>query len=222
MKFKMKSGIITLTLLLLLSSGLFTLMLLNDDILRLYSAQTSQRLNYVKQSLALQQLSQQQKEQVCQSLDTDLNQSIFRFSFSLPNSDFAHYVWCYKKGLFKNRPTKAQYVSQFEDFIEQANIELFDAKSDRTSMQNNSHFYWFDAAELEWEVDQNMRAVVIAEGGLTIKGKGRIIGTVITGGELRLEKGIQVRYNKDVVSYWLSQFSLWQIAEKSWYDFNPL
>lgn len=219
---KMRSGIITLSLLLLLSSGLFSLMLLNDDMLRIYSAQTSQRLIYVKQSLALQQLSQQQKQQACQDLDTNLNQQVFRFTFSLPNTDFAHYIWCQKMSLFKNRPSKAQYARQFEEFIEQANIEQFNAKFNRTSTQNNSHFYWFEETEQEWELNQNVRALVIAEGDLTIKGKGRVNGTVITGGDLRLEKGVQVRYNKDVVSYWLSQLSLWQMAEKSWYDFNPL
>ena len=68
-------GVMTLTLLLLFSAALVLLMLFDDEQLRLYQGINAQRQLFVQQSLALQNISQQQKESLCTQLhlDNDLN-----------------------------------------------------------------------------------------------------------------------------------------------------
>ena len=63
-------GIMTLTLLILLSGFLLVAMLFNDDLLRLYSAIAAQRHRYMEQQLTLQQLSMNEKKTRCEQLST--------------------------------------------------------------------------------------------------------------------------------------------------------
>lgn len=46
--------------------------------------------------------------------------------------------------------------------------------------KNQDSLYWFNENQNEWEIKGNINAVIIAEGDLTITGKGKISGTVIT------------------------------------------
>lgn len=71
-------GIMTLTLLILLSGFLLIAMLFNDDLLRLYSSITAQRHRYVEQQLTLQQLSVNEKKRAVNSFPR--KKTVIRFS----------------------------------------------------------------------------------------------------------------------------------------------
>lgn len=62
-------------------------------------------------------------------------------------------------------------------------------------------------------------APYLAEGDLKLTGKGRISGAVITSGNLTLD-GVTLAYGKKTVVALVQQYSQWQLAEKSWSDFN--
>ena len=64
----MKKGIVTLTVLILLSGLLVLSLLFDEQIFAFFRAQMSQRKYYVEQSLALQKISQQQQKHICQNL----------------------------------------------------------------------------------------------------------------------------------------------------------
>lgn len=219
----MKRGIITISALLMLSFGLMLLLLLQQDMLRLHAAQAAQRLVYVKQSIALQYLSQQQKEQTCHNLSKQREDNVFKQSFTLQNNSLAHYVWCQRKRLFKNRPSQVNNAGRFAHFIDRTLVPQFQTQFNQVLRDKGwGSIYWFNEQDAVWEINNNVKGIVIATGNLHIKGKGKITGSIITEGHLQLEKGIKVAYNKEIVSYWYAELSDWQVAEKSWYDFNPL
>ena len=64
-----------------------------------------------------------------------------------------------------------------------------------------------------------MSAVLIAGGRFKTNGQGRISGAVITNGNLTLD-GVTLAYGNTVVTTLVQQYSQWQLAEKSWSDFN--
>ena len=64
-----------------------------------------------------------------------------------------------------------------------------------------------------------VQGILVAEGDLTLRGKGRVSGAVITGGNLLLE-GVSVAYGKKIIEPLVQQYSKWQLAEKSWSDFK--
>ena len=74
-------GIMTITLLILLSGFLLLTMLFNDDLLRLYSSIVAQRHLYVEQQLSLQQLSFNEKKSRCEKLSTQKNGDTFLVTF---------------------------------------------------------------------------------------------------------------------------------------------
>ena len=55
---------------------------------------------------------------------------------------------------------------------------------------------------------------------LTLTGKGRISGAVITGGSLKLEEGVTVAYGKAVVTKLVQEYSQWRLVDKSWSDLS--
>ena len=79
--------------------------------------------------------------------------------------------------------------------------------------------YWFSDSQAEVQINGTVSAVLIAEGDLKLTGKGRISGAVITNGNLTLD-GVTLAYGKPVVTTLVQQYSQWQLAEKSWSDFN--
>lgn len=219
-------GIMTLTLLILLSSMLFIVLLFDDDILRLHSALTSQRQHYIKQSLTLQELSQQGKPSVCTTVPLEISGNIYAVPFQQDGfeDDNRQYIWCERKALFKKSPTKASFVGEFDTYINRDNLNLFSNQLQPPPIPHpvdkNSHFYWFDKNQTEWQITGNIYAVVVAEGDLSISGKGKISGTVITQGQLTVEPGVTIAYRKATVQWAVQQQSQWHRAEKSWYDFR--
>ena len=78
---KAQRGMMTITLLVLLSSVLLLAMLFNDDLLRLYSSIASQRHLYVEQHLTLQHLSFTEKNARCEQLSTQESDDTFLLTF---------------------------------------------------------------------------------------------------------------------------------------------
>ncbi|UDW84042.1 DUF2572 family protein [Pasteurella canis] len=220
---KAQSGIVTLSILLLLSGILIMFLFVNEDLSRLYLIQTQQYKYYIKQSLNLQIDSSREKYNLCKNLPLNLNKNAHKLEFVSPSleDEYAQYVWCSRLSLFKAVPHSALNEQKFDYFIQRENIPIFSAHFSSNHL-NISQFYWFTAKQNEWELSGNKNAVVIAEGDLHIKGKGKITGTVITAGKLTLDPTIQVSYRKTTVEYWQTQLSHWRLVEKSWHDFKAL
>ena len=70
------------------------------------------------------------------------------------------------------------------------------------------------------EVKGNVSGILLAEGDLTLTGKGRISGAVITGGLLKLEENVTVAYGKAVVTKLVQEYSQWRLVDKSWSDLS--
>ena len=220
-------GIMTITLLILLSGFLLLTMLFNDDLLRLYSSIAAQRHLYVEQQLPLQQLSFNEKKSRCEQLSTQENGDTFLVTFRLENNRLAHglshYMWCRRDKLFQKQPVRNLYEKLFEQFISEEGLALFRQQLQSPplilSKSSAAALYWFTANETEWEIHKNVNAVIVAEGDLHIRGQGKISGSIITKGRLTLDENIKVTYSKSTVTQIVQQYSRWRLAEKSWYDF---
>ncbi|MDO5055654.1 MAG: DUF2572 family protein [Pasteurella oralis] len=213
----------TLTVLLLLSGILIVFLLSNEDVLHLYSEQVYQYKHYLTQSLRLQVQSYRQKHELCENLPLTLDNNAHKLDFTdtYPQDEYAQYVWCSRISLFKAVPHSALNEQQFDRFIQRENIPIFRADFSVNELRT-PQFYWFTAQQNEWVLAGNKNAVVIAEGDLHIKGKGKITGTVITAGKLILDQSVQVSYRKATVEYWQTQLSRWRLVENSWHDFKSL
>lgn len=224
---KLYRGMMTLTLLILLSAMLSIVLLFDDDILRLHSALTSQRQHYVQHSLALQAQSQAAKSSVCSTVPLEMTGTVYLASFQQEDfvDDNQHHIWCERKALFKKSPTKATFAGEFDTYLDKDKIDLFKSQlqppPDPHPTDKNPHFYWFSDAQTEWQLTGNIYAVIVAEGDLHISGKGKISGTVITKGQLTVDPSVTISYRKATVQWAVQQQSQWHRAEKSWYDFTP-
>jgi len=210
-------GIMTITLLILLSGFLLLTMLFNDDLLRLYSSIAAQRHLYVEQQLPLQQLSFNEKKSRCEQLSTQENGDTFLVTFRLENNRLAHglshYMWCRRDKLFQKQPVRNLYEKLFEQFISEEGLALFRQQLQSPplilSKSSAAALYWFTANETEWEIHKNVNAVIVAEGDLHIRGQGKISGSIITKGRLTLDENIKVTYSKSTVTQIVQQYSRW-------------
>ena len=95
---RLHRGMMTMSLLLLLSAFLLLTMLFNDDLLRLYSAIAGQRNLYVEQQVKLLSLSQSTQRERCEQVPIDENGDVFLVQFSLEGTPFPdgirHHIWC--------------------------------------------------------------------------------------------------------------------------------
>ncbi|MFY1026351.1 DUF2572 family protein [Actinobacillus seminis] len=221
-------GVMTLTLLLLFSAALVLFMLFDDEQLRLYQGINAQRQLFVQQSLALQNISRQQKESLCAqlSLDNDLNTQQIVFERGVQADRLSQYMWCGRQRLFKQAPKKGISAGEYAQLIQSESLPHF--KTELTlppavlPKKLSDTLYWFDATQTEWELKGNVRGIVVAEGDLHISGKGKISGALITGGKLTLAESVTVSYRKSTVTKLVRRYSRWRLEEKSWYDFKPL
>lgn len=219
-------GITTLTLLILLASLLTVLMMFNDDILRSHSALVSQRAVYVEQNFQLQQLSQTQKNSICDglSLQSDEQVRLIQFDNNRQADGLRHFIGCQRQALFKHSPKIGLNEGLFEHFIAVEYLPLFQSRLSLPPSvlpkDRGDYFYWFDASQREWELTGNIYAVVVAEGDLTISGKGRISGAVITKGRLQKADDVQIAYRRTTVANVVRNYSRWLRAENSWNDFK--
>ena len=223
----MKKGIVTLTALILLSGLLALILLFDEQIFAFFRSQMSQRKYYVEQGLALQKISQQQQTHICQNLPlngTEKVKQVF-FESSGVEDKVAYSVWCKRAELFKKSPTKGINENMLRDFIsseKQADFQPHFVKVDTTlTAQKTPQVYWITQSQLEiLEIKGNVSGILLAEGNLTLTGKGRISGAVITGGSLKLEEGVTVAYGKAVVTKLVQEYSQWRLVDKSWSDLS--
>ncbi|WP_032093688.1 DUF2572 family protein [Necropsobacter rosorum] len=220
-------GIMTLTLLMLLSAFLVMFMLFDDEMLRLHSALLAQRKIYVQEHIALQHIAHQQAHAECDNLPLDNDDKTWRIRFENPakNDRTFHFVWCERLSLFQQAPKKALNPAAFGQYLTENLIPLFAAELSPPPQSlpraNQDALYWFGPQQTEWALNGNINAVIVAQGDLTITGKGKISGTLITGGNFYKDEQVQITYNKTTVTNILRQYSRWRLAEKSWYDVEP-
>lgn len=217
---RLHKGIMTVTVLLLLSSVLLLTMLLNTDILYFYSSLSSQKLQYVKMSLDAQQKSLKEQVNACQRLPLSSSDHLVKLPIHSTYPEFSHYIWCRHIHLFKNMPNKPNHSREFDQIIDSKMSNFFRAKINLNNQDMPYHFYWFEKSEQVWELSKDINGVIIAAGNLSIRGKGNINGTVITAGRLELDSNIKLNYQEEAVKYWYDNLSYWQKEENSWYDFN--
>lgn len=219
----MKKGIVTLTALILLSGLLALILLFDEQIFAFFRAQMSQRKYYVEQSLALQKISQQQTH-ICQNLPLNGVEKVKQvfFDFNGAEDKVVYSVWCKRAELFKKSPTKGINENMLRDFIsseKQADFQPHFVKVDTTlTAQKTPQVYWITQNQLE--IKGNVSGILLAEGDLTLTGKGRISGAVITGGSLKLEESVTVAYGKAVVTKLVQEYSQWRLVDKSWSDLS--
>jgi len=221
----MKKGIVTLTALILLSGLLALILLFDEQIFAFFRSQMSQRKYYVEQSLALQKISQQQQQtHICQNLPLNGAEKVKQVFFESNGAEdkVAYSVWCKRAELFKKSPTKGINENMLRDFIsseKQADFQPHFVKVDTTlTAQKTPQVYWITQNQLE--IKGNVSGILLAEGDLTLTGKGRISGAVITGGSLKLEEGVTVAYGKAVVAKLVQEYSQWRLVDKSWSDLS--
>lgn len=223
-----QKGVVTLTLLMLLSSVLLILLFFDGDLISLHSSIVSQRKIYLEQSLILQRQSISQKEKLCenQPLNNNLKSLKIEFESRRKIDRTSQFVWCERKYLFKKRPKKATYEAGLSQYINLELLDLFQHKLHSPPAilprDKANYLYWVEEKSAELEIQGNINAVVIAEGDLKLTGKGKISGTVITGGKLSIEPAVKIVYRSKTIIDLIRSYSYWQFAENSWYDFQPL
>lgn len=74
----------------------------------------------------------------------------------------------------------------------------------------------------EWDITGNIKAVIVSEGDLIIRGQGEIRGAVITKGKLIISDEIKLIYNKNVINEVVEHYRFWRLAKRSWNDFETL
>ncbi|WP_187370404.1 DUF2572 family protein [Aggregatibacter actinomycetemcomitans] len=192
-----------------------------------YSAIAGQRNLYVEQQVKLLSLSQSTQRERCEQVPIDENGDVFLVQFSLEGTPFPdgirHHIWCQRDKLFQKSPVRNLHEGLLAQFIAESGLMIF--REQLSGPPKNSvrkqppSLYWFNADETEWTLDKNVNAVIVAEGDLHIRGKGKISGSVITKGKLTLDEDIKVTYSKSTVAHIVQQYSRWRLAENSWYDF---
>ncbi|OOF43494.1 hypothetical protein BKK50_04705 [Rodentibacter rarus] len=220
-----RKGAVTLTILIFLS-GLLTVMLLFDDsTLSFFRAQQMQRKNYVERTLALQKIMSQEQQNACLSLPLDNSDHVRQVSINMEDAEDAiqYSIWCQRTTIFKKSPTKGDNQGLLVNFIHLENLDEFRPHFSMPPYplitNKTPQLYWFQGRQTEWEVNGTVQGILVAEGDLTLRGKGRVSGAVMTGGKLVLE-GVTVTYSKKIIESLVQQYSKWQLAEKSWSDFK--
>ena len=225
-----KKGMVTLTILIFLSGLLAVILLFDDSTLSFFRAQQMQRKGYVEHTLALQKITTEQKQTACLNLPLDNSDNARQVTMRLDENEkgvatdaIQYSLWCQRMAIFKKAPTKGDNQGMLNNFIRMENLAEFrphfvSPPNPLTSVKT-PQLYWFDKTQTEWQVNGTVTAILIAEGDLKLTGKGRISGAVITGGKLTLD-GVTIAYGKRVVEPLVQQYSKWQLAEKSWHDFN--
>ena len=220
-----QKGIITLTILIFISGLLTVILLLDDSHLSFFRAQQNQRKHYVERTLQLQKMTATKKQTACLDLSLNNDESVQQISIALEGASDAiqYFLWCERMSLFKKSPKQGDNQGALKDFVSSEKLAYFRPHFSSPPRILNANkmpkLYWFSDSQAEVEINGTVSAVLIAEGDLKLTGKGRISGAVITSGNLTLD-GVTLAYGKKTVVALVQQYSQWQLAEKSWSDFN--
>lgn len=221
----MKKGVVTLTILILLSGLLAVMLLFDERNLSFFRSQQMQRKHYVERTLILQKMTLAKKQNACENLPLDNADNVRQIAVTLEGAEDAiqYSFWCRRVAIFKKSPTKGENQGALSTLIRLENLAEFQPHfvTPPNPLVENAipQIYWFDEHQKDWAVKGKVQGILIAEGDLTLHGNGRISGAVITGGTLTLD-GVTVAYGKKVIEPLVQQYSKWQFAEKSWRDFN--
>ncbi|NXZ84996.1 DUF2572 family protein [Haemophilus influenzae] len=220
-----QKGIITLTILIFISGLLTAILLLDDSHLSFFRAQQNQRKLYVERTLQLQKMTAAKKQTACLDLPLNNDESVKQISITLDGAtdSIQYFLWCERMSLFKKSPKQGDNQGALKDFVSSEKLAYFRPHFSSPPKILNTNktpkLYWFSDSQAEVEINGTVSAVLIAEGDLKLTGKGRISGAVITNGNLTLD-GVTLAYGKKTVVDLVQQYSQWQLAEKSWSDFN--
>ncbi|AZI14912.1 DUF2572 family protein [Avibacterium paragallinarum] len=218
-----QKGIATLSLLILISSLLMITMFFNQEILHLYLAMNVQKQHYFKNDLTLIEMSRTQASQTCEQLPIDYPSSIYHLVFknTEKNDRTSHFSWCERISLFRNIPNKSMNEGDFNVYFSPSSLSLFADKLKQFD-KNHHSLYWFSTPMKEWDIAGNIKAVIMSEGDLIIRGQGEIRGAVITKGKLIISDEIKLIYNKNVINEVVEHYRFWRLAKRSWNDFETL
>lgn len=220
-----QKGIITLTILIFISGLLTAILLLDDSHLSFFRGQQNQRKLYVERTLQLQKMTAAKKQTACLDLPLNNDESVKQISITLDGAtdSIQYFLWCERMSLFKKSPKQGGNQGALKDFVSSEKLAYFRPHFSSPPRILNANktpkLYWFSDSQAEVEINGTVSAVLIAEGDLKLTGKGRISGAVITNGNLTLD-GVTLAYGKKTVVTLVRQYSQWQLAEKSWSDFN--
>lgn len=179
----------------------------------------------MERTLQLQKMTATKKQTACLDLPLNNNESVKQISIALEGAADAiqYFLWCERMSLFKKSPKKGDNQGALKDFVSGEKLAYFRPHFSSPPRILNANkmpkLYWFSDSQAEVEINGTVSAVLIAEGDLKLTGKGRISGAVITSGNLTLD-GVTLAYGKKTVVALVQQYSQWQLAEKSWSDFN--
>ncbi|MCW9717202.1 DUF2572 family protein [Avibacterium sp. 21-599] len=222
-----RKGMVTLTLLLLLSSFLMITMWFNQEELHFYRAMNAQQKFYVQNDAVLLPISRQNLNQECEKLPLDYRHSVYRLEFknTLKNhrtsDSSSHFAWCERVSLFQRMPSRGINAGEFSHYFDPAITPLF-ARFLSQGNIGNYPLYWFSEQEKHWEINGNIYAVVVAEGDLILSGKGELRGAVITQGQVYQGENVKLVYNKQTLQDVVQAYRFWRLAKRSWYDFESL
>ncbi|WP_288062985.1 DUF2572 family protein [Rodentibacter caecimuris] len=225
MKQQGRKGVVTLAILIFLAGLLAVILLFDDSTLSFFRAQQMQRKNYVEQTLTLQKMTLLDQQNACSTLpldNSDLVQQVF-INIEGAADSIQYSLWCRRAAIFKKSPTKGDNQGLLASLIHLENLDefrpLFSMPANPLVSNKMPQLYWFNGKQTEWEVSGTVQGILVAEGDLILRGKGRVSGAVITGGRLTLE-GVSLAYGKKIIEPLVQQYTKWQLAEKSWSDFK--
>ncbi len=170
-------------------------------------------------------MTEEKKQTACLDLPLNNDESVKQISIALEGAADAiqYFLWCERMSLFKKSPKKGDNQGALKDFVTGEKLAYFRPHFSSPPRILNANkmpkLYWFSDSQAEVEINGTVSAILIAEGDLKLTGKGRISGAVITSGNLTLD-GVTLAYGKKTVVALVQQYSQWQLAEKSWSDFN--
>ncbi|MGQ0285644.1 DUF2572 family protein [Pasteurellaceae bacterium 22721_9_1] len=219
-------GFVTITLLIALSSLLFLILLFNEEYLNIHRSMVEQRRYFVEQNDLLLMEFEQRKLAACENLALDNSHNVSIVSINDGHElGIQHFLWCKRQALFKQAPKKILNESELNHFIDMELVSLFQGRFSSGDKEiptsQNYHVVWFNKEQNHWHLDAQINAIVIAEGDLSVTGKGKISGAIITQGNFSKQDSLTISYKKSVVTKLVQDYSRWQYVEKTWHDFIP-
>lgn len=219
-------GIVTLTMLIMLSSMLVILLLLDDDILNSYGFINSSHHKYVNSHQVLQQKINTMAQVKCQSLPLTGSKNIHQLFFQkdLSNKEvIVESIWCKRYSLFKQKPNQAYYQNELSQYINLSLMDYFRDKLSSFTYRPYDHsqklIYFFPESIHRWTINGDYHAIILAEGDLSIEGQGTIYGSVFST-NLQLSPTVHLEYQANVVNSLVEKYRFWKRVKGSWYDSN--
>ncbi|TDQ59886.1 uncharacterized protein DUF2572 [Mesocricetibacter intestinalis] len=218
----LRRGVVNISILVFLIAFLLLMQRFTDEGISLHQGIIAQRQNYMQQQHWLLEQSMGGRHSVCKNIPTTYaaNTYVVVFRSSHPEAKLKQFLICRRHRLFQRLPTKGINEGGFPLFVHLESLPFFRSQLEDAASLYENKLYWFSGSDNQWELNGNIYALVVAEGNLTLRGKGKISGAVITGGKLQRSEGIQITYHAGTIAGAEQGYRLWRLAEKSWHDFE--